>query len=122
MDEVQRADEIRDAMVDLLLELRREYLRAGGDPLTHWDQLHSRFLIACRTSGTGEQMVSAMRRGLRLAAPSSTSSAAMVRLVTAMDADPEQWIALLEEEAGYLLAMARMRADEAKEREENDDA
>jgi hypothetical protein len=114
MHDEQRADVVRDAAVALLMEARAEYLANGANPLKHWDQLQDRLAAAMRTSGSAEQLVSTLRRGLNLSAPSSSFSNAATVLVGAMDADPMLWIGLLESELGYLMARARVEAERRK--------
>jgi hypothetical protein len=114
MHDEQRADAVRDAAVALLMEARAEYLANGANPLKHWDQLQDRLAAAMRTSGSAEQLVSTLRRGLNLSAPSSAFSNAATVLVGAMDADPMLWIGLLESELGYLMARARVEAERRK--------
>jgi len=114
-DDEARADAIREAAIRVLLETRREYLAAGANALKHWEQLYDRLVLALRTSSTAEQFVSAFRRGLHLGAPSVEAARAAVALAEAMDADAASWIALLEEEVGYLVAAARKAAEERKE-------
>lgn len=107
----RKADAVRDAAVAVMMATRSEYLAAGASALKHWDQLHDRLHLALRTSSTAEQLVTALRRGLRLSAPSSDSSAAAVDLVGAMDADPTQWIGMLEDEIGLVMARSRLEAE-----------
>jgi len=114
MHDEQRADVVRDAAVALLMEARAEYLTNGANPLKHWDQLQDRLAAAMRTSGSAEQLVSTLRRGLNLSAPSSAFSNTATLLVGAMDADPMLWIGLLESELGYLMARARVEAERRK--------
>ena len=113
MDE-QRADAVREAAVMLLLEARAEYLANGANPMKHWDQLQDRLATSLRTSGNAEQMVSSLRRGLNLSAPSSAFSKASTTLVEVMDADPMLWLGMMESEIGYLMARTRVEAERRK--------
>jgi hypothetical protein len=115
MDAVQRAEAIRDAAVALVLETRREYLAAGASPLDHWSHLHDRLLVAARTCETTEQLVTAYRRGLRLGAPSSGSSAEAVRLVLAADVEHRAALELIESEIGLVIAKARLEAERRRD-------
>lgn len=114
MDEVQRSEAVRDAAVNLVMELRSEYLRAGASALDHWDHLQSRLIFAVRTSESIEQAVTAYRMRLQLGAPSSSSSEAAVRLVDAADADARQALELIESEVGLIMARARLEAERRK--------
>lgn len=118
MDRGQRAEAVRDAVVGLVLELRGEALAAGMSPLTHWDQLHDRMLVAARSSESIETFVTTTRRGLRLGVPSSGSSAAAVTLAEAADADAQEAIELIESEIGLVFARARLEAERRKEARE----
>lgn len=115
MDEVQRSEAVREAVVALVLEARREYLAAGANALDHWNHLHDRLLVAVRTSETIEQAVTAYRKGLRLGAPSSGSSAEAVRLVRAADADAREALDLIESEIGLVLALARVESERRRD-------
>ncbi|MFA7295667.1 MAG: hypothetical protein WC211_00605 [Dehalococcoidia bacterium] len=110
-----KADAVRDAAVAVMMATRSEYLRAGASALKHWDQLHDRFHLALRTSSTAQQLVTALRRGLRLSAPSSDSSAAAVALTDAMDADPTAYMDLLESEIGLVMARARLESERRRD-------
>lgn len=118
MDRVQREEAVREAAVTLVLEARREYLAAGASPLSHWDHLHDRLLVAVRTSETMDQAVTAYRRGLRLGAPSSGSSAAMMGAVRAADADAREALDLIETEIGLVIAMARLESERRRDARE----
>jgi hypothetical protein len=114
MHDEQRADAVRDAAVEMLLELRAEYLANGANAMKHWDQLHDRTLMALRTSANGEQLTSALRRGLNLSASSSRCSNAIDRFVRVLDADPMLWLGMMESEIGYLMARTRVEAERRK--------
>lgn len=105
------ADDVRDAAVAMVVDARAEYLASGAMALKHWDQIHAALVMAMRVSDTAEQMVTAFRRSLRLGAPSSNSACSIARMAEAMDADARSWIAMLEEESGYVIAAARREAE-----------
>lgn len=115
MDAGQRREAVRDAAVTLALDLRGECLGAGMSPLTHWDQLHDRMLVALRSSESIETLVTAWRRGLRLGVSNSASSASAVALAEAADADAQPMIEMLEAEIGLVFARARLEAERRKE-------
>ena len=114
MDAVQRDEAVRDAAVNLVMELRSEYLRAGASALDHWDHLQSRLIFALRSSETIEQAVTAYRMRLQLGAPSSGSSSAAVALVDAADVDARHALDLIESEVGLVMARARLEAERRK--------
>ena len=111
----RKADAVRDAAVAVMMATRAEYLSAGASALKHWDQMHDRLHLALRTSSTAEQLVTSLRRGLRLLAPSSDSSAAAVELVSAMDADASACMDMLESEIGLVMARSRVEAERRRD-------
>lgn len=111
----RKADAVRDAAVAVMMATRAEYLSAGASALKHWDQLHDRLHLALRTSSTAEQLVTALRRALRLSVPSSDSSAAMVALADAMDADAPAYLDMLESEIGFVMAKSRLEAERRRD-------
>lgn len=116
----KRLDELRDKTVNLLLEMRAAYLANGANALKHWDQIHDRMRAAARTTTTVEEWTSAMLRGLQLSAPSSSISSRAVELsddVVAQGAKTA-WLDLLEREHAYLIAMARLEAEDRKKTKE----
>lgn len=115
----RKADAVRDAAVAVMMATRAEYLAAGANALKHWDQLHDRLHLALRTSSTAEQLVTSLRRGLHLSAPSSDSSAAAIDLVTAMDADPSACMDMLESEIGLVMARSRVEAERRRDAKNN---
>lgn len=118
MDHEQRAEEVRDATVALIKATRAEYLGNGGDALTHWDQLQSRMMKACRQTATAEAFVTTLRKGLRLTAANSRSSEAAMRFAAALDADAAMWIAHVQSEIGFYIARARRECDEERDARE----
>jgi cyanophycinase-like exopeptidase len=119
MDKAQQREAVRDAAVDLVMETRGEFLASGASPLSHWDQLHDRLLVAMRSSESIETLVTAWRRGLRLGVPSLGCSASAERLMSAADADAQEMIEMLEAEIGLVMARARLEADRRKQQKEN---
>lgn len=109
-----KADAVREAAVEMLLELRAEYLASGISAMKHWDQLHDRTLMALRTSSNGETLTTAIRKGLNLSASSSRCSNAIDRFVKVLDADPMLWLGMMESEIGYLMARTRVEAERRK--------
>lgn len=117
MDEGRR-DRIGDRVVDLLMEVRSEYLGAGANALKHWSQIHDRALLATRTSARMGEWVTTLRRRLNLGSPSSSSSSAAVALCAEVDADDAEAIDLIEDTLGLIMARCRMEAERRKEARE----
>lgn len=116
MDEKQRR-KLEDLTVAVLLATRREYLASPQcNALKHWDQLQDRMRSAARTSATAEEWATSLRRGLRLAAPSRDSSACLEALVAEVrdETTGRAFLELVEARHAYLLARARVQAEEAK--------
>ena len=115
-------ERLRTLTVEVLLQIRREYLGTGASALKHWAQLQDRMRSAARTTTTPEEWATAMCRSLRLPAlHSSTCSALMdlVHVVTEKKCATE-WLDLIEREYGYLLALARLASEKAREQRGNE--
>lgn len=109
----------RKATVAVLTAVRYEYLRGGANPLKHWDQIQDRMRAAARTSVSVPEWVTALARGLQLGAPDEVRTTAIARLDEAVGGEAREWLDLVESEHAYLIALTRLRAQEAKaEREE----
>lgn len=117
MDEGRR-DRVIDAVVELLLEARREYLAGGANALKHWQQIHDRALLATRTSQRISEWVSALSHGLQLGSPSSSRSSATMALANEVDADDAEAIDLIEDELGYIMARCRLEAERRRDERE----
>jgi hypothetical protein len=113
----ERKERLRNETVDLLLEMRAAYL-AGGSPnvLHHWDIMQSRMRIAARSTSSVEEWATSMSRALQLQAPSVSYSVSLraladdVREVRAA----RDFLQLVEDEYGYLMALARGIAEQRK--------
>lgn len=57
---------LRAALVTLIVHVRRQYLAAGGKPLTNWEDIDKRLRLALRTTATIEAMVDRWIRELRI--------------------------------------------------------
>lgn len=112
-----KLEEVREATVSLLLAVRAEYLAAGASALKHWDQLQDRVRSAARTSSTLPEWSTALGRSLGLGAPSRDRCSAIDALHKLLmeQREENEWLALVESEYGYLLAMARLRAEQRRE-------
>jgi len=113
-------EEIEGRTVDLIMEVRREYLASGANPLKHWDQLQDRIRVAARTSTSVAEWVTTLSRSLGLAAPSNSRSLVISKLAETVGhvCTPDEWLDLVENEHSYLIAMGRLRAQESKERKQ----
>jgi hypothetical protein len=108
---------LEDLAVAWVLALRREYLQSPQcNVMKHWDQIQDRMRLAARTSGSADEWVTAVRRSLRLSAPSVDSSRCSDALVSeARDhAGGVEFLELIEARHAYLMARARVAAEEAK--------
>lgn len=119
----QRREDLRNATISLLLEVRRTYLAEGNKALDHWEQLRTRTRTACKSSMTVEEWFSTLSRGLRLPAPGSVLSSELEKLrVLVGERDVLDWLRLLEDETAALIARTRALADAKKEaRQEGQD-
>lgn len=113
----QSKKQLRDLTVEVLLSMRREYLAAGANALKHWDQLQDRMRSAARTTTTPEEWATAMCRSLRLAALHKESCSDLYQLAELVHEKQcaGDWLSLLEREYGYLIALARLASEKAKE-------
>lgn len=113
----QAKERLRTQTVEVLLDLRAAYLAtAGANPLKHWDQLQDRMRAAARTCASPEEWATKMARDLQLAAPNLSSSRSLLALVHEVTERrcARPWLDLIEREHGYLLAMARLSAEQRK--------
>lgn len=108
-------EEIRSALVALIMDVRREYLASPGcSPLKHWDQIQERLRAAARVSEGPEDLVTRLRSGLSLAAPSSSSSRALRRLVELVGPERRgrsELLRMIDREHSYVMALARLEAE-----------
>jgi hypothetical protein len=111
MDKTRR-DEVRELMVRWILAARWEYLAAGANPLRHWDQIQDRIRAAARMSCDVPTWSTAVARGLHIGAASHERAAATVDLAALVAGSEMDWLDLVEAEHGYLMALARLRAEE----------
>jgi hypothetical protein len=117
----EQKEKLRTMTVEVILSNRRQYLALGANALTHWDMLHNRALSAVRRSGTVDKWVSLFRRSLQLAAPDSSACSVILDLTTTVKelrADGAT-LAMIRDELGLLMAMARKCAEERKEAKAN---
>lgn len=114
MDEGKR-DRVIDRVVDLLMEVRAEYLAGGANALKHWDQIHDRAKLATRTSERMSEWCSTLRRRLNLSTPSNSTSSALLALCAEVDADDAEALDLIESEMSFVMARCRVEAERRKE-------
>lgn len=117
LDEAER-EVLREQIVLFVLAVRREYLRSPGvNVLKHWDQIRDRMRSAARRAESVADWATLVLRGLNLPSPRSDLSSILVGLtehVRRADALAEM-LDLVEREHGLILALARLRADDARE-------
>lgn len=108
---------LSDATVDVVMELRRQYLAGGANALKHWDQITDRMRAATRTCAGPEEWVTKLCRDLQIAAPSSSLSSAaetLTEMVRRSRGGASAWLALAEREYAYMIARARRLAEERR--------
>lgn len=116
IDETKRRV-LEDLVVEWLLATRAEYLASPqANVLKHWDQLQDRIRAAARTTASPEEWLTAVRKGLRLSAPSPASSRCSAALASEVqdETTARAFLALIEARHAYLLARARLAAEERK--------
>ena len=108
---------LRSKLCAVLLEMRSAYLRAGANPLKHWDQMRDRLRAAVRQTATVKELLTSLGRRLKIDAPSSALSSK----IEALDAEAmalhcqAQFLQLIEDEELYLFARIRAEADDRRE-------
>lgn len=111
-------ERLRNLTVEVLLEIRSAHLRTGtANVLRHWDQMQDRLRAAARTSVSVESFSTELARSMRVSAP-SVSHANAVRALADDVRDrgcQREWLDLIEEEWGYLMAQTRCVAETRKE-------
>lgn len=115
LSEIEK-ERLRSGAIEMLLEMRRSYLRTpGANVLKHWDILQSRMRSAARTSSNVEEWATDMARALRLDSPSASYSEALRNLADLAREHGSAFLDLVDAEWGYLSAMARAVAEKRKE-------
>lgn len=113
--EPEERERLVELTVAVVLDLRAQYLRSGvANPLRHWDQIQSRMRAAARQSASPSEWATALLRRLQVGAPSSRLSASLRRLCDGVS-DSRSWLDLIEREHGYILARARLGAEQRAE-------
>ena len=114
----QAKEQLRDRTVDVVLELRAEYLRTPSvNVLRHWDQIQDRMRIAARTSAGPEEWATSIARALRLGPPRPPLAKAIFELASDVHERgcSDAWLDLVEREFGYVMAKARLLSEQRKE-------
>lgn len=113
MDGQEQVELFRQRTMDVILALRAQYLAMGGNSLTHWDQIAARATGALRTTTTAAQWTSEVLRRLRIVAPSSSLSLAMVALEADVDGRglSATWRLVMRRELPVVIAEARLEAE-----------
>ena len=110
-----KRDALLSKTVNVVLELRRQYLAGGGNSLKHWQQIHDRLRMAARTSGSVAEWLTRMQRALQIGVPSNSLSLAVAELSDEVECIPQPaWLDLLEREHAYVMALARLEAEDRK--------
>jgi len=111
-------EKLRTLTVETLLELRGAYLGTSHcNVLKHWDQIQDRMRIAARTTSSAEEWATSVQRALRLSSPSPRLSDSIMTLANEVRERrcASEWLQLVEDEYGFLMAMARSIAEQRKE-------
>lgn len=116
-DEKER---LRKATVRVILSLRGLYLANGGNALKHWTQIEDRIRVAVRVSESPQEWVSKLKSDLQISQTSSSLSSEAVMLCEEIDVlnAASQWLSLVEQELGYVMALARLEAEDRAEQRE----
>ena len=110
-------EKIESALVEMILGLRSDYLRAGANPMDHWTQLESRCRAAAMQCETISEWCSAVQRRLQIPSLSKGSSASLIALNSVCESDEaiDDALDMVSRDYGLLIALARNVVDEAKE-------
>lgn len=117
-DEKER---LRNKTVEVLLELRSMYLQQPHKSiLKHWEMLQDRMRAAARTTSNPEEWATDMVRSLKAGSASSHFSTALRSLADDVRERKaaREWLQLVEDEWGYLMAVARGVSESRKEAKE----
>ena len=120
LDEKRRRA-IEELLVEVVLDIRAEYLRTTGcNVLKHWDQIQERVRIAARTTGSVEEWLTNLRRRLVLGAPTGNSSRSCDALVSEVrdEATQREFLDLVERRYAFVMARARRVSEERREARE----
>ena len=112
----EQKERLRTLTVEFLLDMHRQALQNGWNPLDLWDQVTNRMRAAARTSAGPDEWTSAMMLSLKITSPSKDSSTSLLDLsacVRELDC-ARAWLDLIDREFGLLTAMARKVNEERR--------
>lgn len=111
--------QLETAIVEMLLEIRSDYLHeVGGRPaMDYWEQLQNRMRSAARTTQTASEWVTLVARRMRIPSLGKRACQALVELVRLCDESDAHIDALdmVERDSGLLVALARLTVEQRKE-------
>lgn len=111
-------ERLRTMLVEMLLDLRREYLQtSGAKMLEHWRILLDRMENAAKSSGNADEWATRTARSLQIAQLGSSACSTLLELssfVRERSAWPEMRH-LLSRERGLLEALGRKIAEERRD-------
>lgn len=118
----------KDALVTLVLAIRRDLLAQGANPITHWALLESRLKIASRTATRADLFYSALLKLLAIPSASSSVCSAYNRFKAALEVEEveKDFLNGLHQRVPAVIAEARFaseskRAEAAALRKETED-
>lgn len=114
-------ERLRTLTVEAILAVRAVYLASpGANVLKHWSQLESRVRAAARTTSSPQEWQTKLCRDLQLPALNSAACQAFVDLAHEVTerACANDWLALVDDEVGYMMALARLAADARRDERE----
>lgn len=116
----EKKEALRQRTVEVILSLRAAYLQTPGcQPLRHWQQLHDRMRMSARTCESVAEWITRMQRSLGIATPGPALSRAIVQLSDETEVIPDpEWLDLIDKEHAYIMALARLEAEDRKEKRE----
>jgi len=120
LDDAKR-ERLRTLTTDLILQIRSEYLRSGyGNVLKHWEQLETRLRAAASTSATPEELSTKYVRSLQLVGLGKESCRVLAELADYVRENgcSIDWLELIDQESTYLMALAKLQAEQRKEARE----
>jgi len=105
-------------IVSLIMSVRAEYMHEPHfQPLKHWDQLSTRLTAAARTTCSIAEFVTSFRRGLRITSSPKQGLGNISRyLQLSFIEDELEFHRKIESESAFLMALARVQAEEDKEK------
>lgn len=111
-----QAERLRTLTVEFLLDLYRQALQNGWNPLDLWDQISNRMRATARTSASPDEWTSAMLRSLKISAPSKDSSRSLIDLSSVVRewGCAGAWLDLVDREFGLLVALSRKLNEDRK--------